>query len=309
MSEVLPEDETVSAASIQALLASAASRITQAIDSDTARLDAELLLCEVLGRERTYLFTWPEKLLDDDLVAGFDGLLARRLAGEPVAHILGYREFWSLNLKVNNSTLIPRPDTEVLVEVALQLPLPESARALDLGTGTGAIALALASERPTWQLTAFDCSAAAVALAEDNRQLCQLPNVRVAQSDWFAALAGTERFELIVSNPPYIDPQDPHLRQGDVRFEPLSALTAEGGGLADIRLIVERARDFLCGSPAHPQGGWLVLEHGYDQADAVRELLLEAGYQQRRTVQDYGGQDRITLGCFDASVGVRREQA
>jgi len=306
---VLSEDEAVSALTIQALLASAASRIALAIDSDTARLDAELLLCELLERERTYLFTWPEKQLDDATVAGFEDLLARRLAGEPVAHILGYREFWSLSLKVNNSTLIPRPDTEVLVETALQLPLPEAARVLDLGTGTGAIALALASEQPTWQVTALDSSAGAVALAESNRQLCELPNVRVLQSDWFAGLAATGRYELIVSNPPYIDPLDPHLRQGDVRFEPLSALIAKEEGLADIRLIIDSARDFLCASPRHPGGGWLMLEHGYDQAEAVRELMRGAGYQQRRTVRDYGGQNRVTLGCFDALGDLKRDEA
>ena len=297
----------MSAATIQTLLASAASRIEQTIDSDTARLDAELLLCHVLERERTYLFTWPEKQLDEKALKNFESFLARRLAGEPVAHILGYREFWTLNLRVNNSTLIPRPDTEMLVETALQLPLPKTARVLDLGAGTGAIALALASEQPAWQVTALDYSADAVALAESNRQLCGLANVKVAQSDWFSGLSSTERFDLIVSNPPYIDPQDPHLSMGDVRFEPLSALIAEDNGLADIRLIIDQARSFLCGSPSHPEGGWLVLEHGYDQAEAVQALLQDSGYQQRRTVQDYGGQDRVTLGCFNTATETRRD--
>jgi len=290
--------------SLQALLNDAAIAIVTAIDSDSARLDVELLLCEVLGKERTYLFTWPEKQPDAQQLAHFKALLERRLRGEPVAHILGVRDFWSLSLKVNSSTLIPRPDTEVLVETVLGLALPGNARVLDLGTGTGAIALALASEYPAWQVTAVDYSADAVGLAEANRERCGLVNVRVLQSDWFLALgdeANAPRFDVIVSNPPYIDPQDPHLLQGDVRFEPLSALVADDAGLSDLRLIAEQARAFFTPSARTAKRAWLVLEHGYDQALAVQTLLQEAGYAEVRTVKDYGGQDRVTLGCFHAA--------
>jgi release factor glutamine methyltransferase len=290
--------------SIQTLLDDAAVAITAAIGSDSARLDAELLLCEVLGKERTYLFTWPEKQPDAQSLARFEALLERRLKGEPVAHILGERDFWSLSLKVNNSTLIPRPDTEILVETVLGLAMPSNARVLDLGTGTGAIALALASEHPAWQVTAVDYAADAVNLAESNREHCGFANVRVLQSDWFSALRedmSAPSFDVIISNPPYIDPQDPHLQKGDVRFEPLSALIANDAGLSDLRLIIEQAGVFFTARALATESAWLVLEHGYDQAVAVQTLLQKAGYTQIRTVKDYGDQDRVTLGCFSVN--------
>lgn len=254
--------------------------------SDSPAADVELLLCHILGCDRTFLFTRREHVLSEAQQRQFEQLLQRRLEGEPIAHLIGVRGFWSLDLEVNATTLIPRPDTECLVEKALELIPPSAARVLDLGTGTGAIALALASECPAWSLLAVDRVAEAVALAERNRQRAGLANVRVLQGSWFEPIDGV--FDLIVSNPPYIDPQDPHLEQGDVRFEPLSALIAEEHGLADIRYIATRARAFLVA------GGILLLEHGYDQAEAVRQLLAALQYNDIESAQDYGGNDRIT---------------
>lgn len=263
--------------------------------SDSARLDIELFLSHLLQKNRTWLFTWPDHELTETQSAEFLQMLERRKKGEPVAHIIGQREFWSLPLKVNASTLIPRPDTEILVETALQLfaaDAPEQKRkCLDLGTGTGAIVLALASEKANWQFTAVDQSTDAVALAESNR--CQLGfnNVSIFQSDWFEKIPATQ-FDLIVSNPPYIDPDDPHLSQGDVKFEPLSALVALDNGLADIKKIIGGSKSFLT------SGGYLLLEHGYNQADDVKKILLENGYKNIETRKDFGGNDRVTFGWY-----------
>lgn len=256
--------------------------------SDSPRVDVELLLCEVLDKPRSWLFTWPDKALSSEQQAAFDQLLARRLQGEPVAHLLGYRDFWTLRLKVSTDTLIPRPDTECLVEQALSLLPNQPARVADLGTGTGAIALALASERPAWQLQATDFHPGAVALARTNAELNQLNNVEVLQGSWCEPLSG--RYDMLVSNPPYINPEDPHLQQGDVRFEPLTALIAEEEGMADIRQIAEQATRHLC------NGGWLLFEHGYDQGDAVRQCLTCLGYAEVETVRDLGGNERVTQG-------------
>ncbi|WP_255483071.1 peptide chain release factor N(5)-glutamine methyltransferase [Marinobacterium marinum] len=263
--------------------------------SDTPRLDIELLLCDVLGKSRSWLFTWPDAKLSADQQERFKQLLTRRMQGEPVAHLLGYRDFWTLRLRVSPDTLIPRPDTETLVELALQLLPDRPARVADLGTGTGAIALALASERPRWQLIATDLNAGAVALARSNAQACHLANVEVLAGSWCQPLSGY--FDLIVSNPPYIDPNDPHLRQGDVRFEPLSALVAEDRGMADLCLIAEQARAFL------RPGGWLLFEHGYDQGAAVRALLQSLGYVDVRTERDLGGNERVTQGLWRGGKG------
>ena len=214
-------------ATIMTLLAEA-----QLPDSPSARLDAELLLAAALGKPRSFLRTWPERVVDREVRERFEGWLARRRAGEPVAYILGRQGFWSLDLEVAPHTLIPRPDTELLVETALQLLPASPARVLDLGTGTGAIALALACERLSWQVSGVDRIPEAVALAERNRERLRLANVGFRQSHWFSALEG-ERFALIVGNPPYIPGSDPHLQQGDVRFEPKSALVAGHDGLDD----------------------------------------------------------------------------
>ena len=258
-------------------------------DSDTARLDAELLLCHAIGKPRTYLRTWPERQPDAEQLRRFEQLMSQRRRGVPVAYLLGSQGFWSLQLDVSESTLIPRPDTERLVEVALELGPSGPARVLDLGTGTGAIALALAVERPDWQLTGVDRVAEAVALACGNAERLQIRNAAFEQSDWFSALAGRQ-FDLIVSNPPYIAADDPHLLQGDVRFEPGSALVSGADGLDDIRRLVQLAPDHLQAS------GWLLFEHGWQQADAVAQLLGARGFEQVQSWRDLGGQQRVTGG-------------
>lgn len=258
-------------------------------DSPTARLDIELLLAAAIGKSRSYLHTWPERIVSSEAAQTFASYLQRRRAGEPVAYILGQQGFWNLDLDVAPHTLIPRPETELLVEAALALLPAEPARVLDLGTGTGAIALALASERRNWSVVAVDRVLEAVALAESNRQRLQLDNVTVLNSHWFSALAG-QRFELIVSNPPYIAAEDPHLIAGDVRFEPSSALVAGADGLDELRQIIAQAPQYLVA------GAWLLLEHGYDQAAAVRELLARNGFEQIESRLDLGGHERISLG-------------
>lgn len=260
-----------------------------AVLSQTPDIDARLCLCHVLQVSNSYLYSYPERQLAATELAQLDDIVSKRLQGQPLAYLFGYWHFYDLKLQVNPSTLIPRPDTELLVERALSLALPTDAKVLDLGTGTGAIALALAANRPRWQLTAVDYIAEAVALAEQNRQQLNIPNVTVVQSNWFGAIAG-QMFDLIVSNPPYIDPSDRHLSA--LRFEPITALTAAQHGLADLRHIIEQA-------PAHlTAGGWLYLEHGYDQAEAVRGLLNAAGFNQVQSQRDYGNNWRISGGCL-----------
>ncbi|MGF6421358.1 release factor glutamine methyltransferase [Lelliottia sp. 489] len=270
----------------QGWLRAAASELSS---SESPRRDAEILLEYVTGKARTYLLAFGETLLTPEQEAQLAALLARRKTGEPVAHLTGEREFWSLPLYVSAATLIPRPDTECLVEQALAR-LPEGpCRILDLGTGTGAIALALASECPDCQVTAVDVMPDAVALAQRNLARLGFSNVQINQSSWFSALA-QHAFEMIVSNPPYIDEHDPHLSQGDVRFEPLTALVAANDGLADIEHIITTAREHLV------PGGWLLLEHGWTQGAAVRSLFSAAGYASVETCRDYGGNERLTLG-------------
>lgn len=258
-------------------------------DSPTPRLDAELLLAAALGKPRSYLHTWPERVVSGDVAERYASFLERRRSGEPVAYILGHQGFWSLDLEVAPETLIPRPDTELLVETALALLPASPAEVLDLGTGTGAIALALACERLSWKVTGVDRVCAAVELAERNRARLKLNNARFLESHWFSAL-GEQRFAMIVSNPPYIRAQDPHLGEGDVRFEPASALVAGADGLDDIRQIIQDAPRHLL------PGGWLLLEHGYDQAAAVRDLLSRQGFQVVESRRDLGGHERISLG-------------
>ena len=259
-------------------------------DSPTARLDVELLLAAALGKPRSFLHTWPERIVSSEAALTFASYLQRRRTGEPVAYILGQQGFWKLDLEVAPHTLIPRPETEMLVEATLELvPGFAPTKVLDLGTGTGAIALALASERPLWQVTAVDRVIEAVALAERNRQRLHLDNAKILNSHWFSAIEG-QTFDVIISNPPYIASEDPHLVAGDVRFEPSSALVAGAEGLDDLRLIVDQA-------PAHLNaGGWLLLEHGFDQGVAVRELLSSKGFEKIQTRRDLGEHERITFG-------------
>lgn len=259
-------------------------------DSPTARLDVELLLAAALGKPRSFLHTWPERIVSSEAAHTFEGYLRRRRTGEPVAYILGLQGFWNIDLEVATHTLIPRPETEMLVETALEL-LPGAIphRLLDLGTGTGAIALSLAKDRPQWTITAVDRVDEAVDLAERNRQRLNLDNAAVMKSHWFSALE-RQRFDLIISNPPYIASGDPHLAQGDVRFEPSSALVAGVDGMDDLRIIVSEATAHL------EPGGWLLLEHGYDQGAAVRDLLNGHGFEQIQTRRDLGDNERITFG-------------
>ncbi|MEP1594786.1 MAG: peptide chain release factor N(5)-glutamine methyltransferase, partial [Halieaceae bacterium] len=273
-------------ATVQQLLQEA-----KTLPGDSGRRDAEILLCHTLDKPRSYLYSWPESEPSPRQQSIFLELLAQRRDGQPVAYLIGEREFWSLSLTVDGHTLIPRPETETLVSWALELALPDHADVLDLGTGSGAIALALASERPDWQVTAADRSEGAVEIAAGNASRLALGNVHCLLSDWFGAVAGFQ-FDLLVSNPPYIEEDDPHLQRGDLRFEPVSALAAGPDGLGDLRVLAGQA-------PAHLNpGGWLLLEHGYQQGDAVRELLREAGFGAVTTRNDLSGHPRITGGCL-----------
>ena len=275
------------------LIQAAANSFNESADlsaSDSARLDAQLLLAEVLGKDRTWVLTWDDKSVGRDDRARFAALVERRIKGEPIAHILARREFWGLDFECHSSTLIPRPETELLVEKALELALPQQAKVLDLGTGTGAIALALASERPDWQISATDYSGEVVALAERNRHRLQFDNVDIVQSHWFESLEAQSGFDLILSNPPYVDADSPYLHLGDLRFEPKSALVADNAGMADIELICGQATAYL--KPA----GLLMIEHGFDQQAAVQQCLTKQGYTGIETFTDLAGLPRATLG-------------
>ncbi len=257
---------------------------------DSARLDAEVLLAHVLGKPRSHLSAWPEREISTTALAQFQSLLTRRIAGEPIAYLTGLREFWSMELQVNRHTLIPRPETELLVEFALQhIPRDKAWRIVDLGTGSGAIALALASERPRSRLIATDISSGALLAARQNAERHGLNNIEFREGEWFRPLQD-ERFDFIVSNPPYIREADPHLSEGDLRYEPISALASGPNGLDALQAIVADAKRHL-----YP-GGWLALEHGHDQAEAVTKLLRDQNYSQVGQQQDYSGRGRIAFG-------------
>lgn len=279
--------------SIRQRLAADAQQLAAALSLDpaSARSEVQRLLQHVLRQSRAWLLAHAEQALTAIQQAEYQDLLQRRLQGEPVAYLLGEREFYGLLFKVTPATLIPRPETELLVELALErMPQHQPCRVLDLGTGSGAIALAIAQARPLAAVTATDAAPAAIEVAQQNAQRLAIPNVRFVRSDWFAALAG-EEFDLIVSNPPYVAADDPHLRQGDLRFEPLSALASGADGLDDIRRIIAAA-------PAHLRSeGWLLLEHGYDQAAQVRELLTRAGFRRVFSAPDLAGIERVSGGC------------
>ncbi|MDF3030384.1 MAG: protein-(glutamine-N5) methyltransferase, release factor-specific [Moraxellaceae bacterium] len=272
---------------IRELLRSAAERLEQT--SPSPRVDADCLLQHVLQKDRAWLRSHDDAVLDDAQLAAFEAVLERRISGEPVAYITGQRGFWSLDLEVGPATLIPRPDTELVVEWALELIPTEAPWCVaDLGTGSGAIALAVKKERPRCAVTAVDASPAALAMASANASRLRL-EVSCVQGDWFAAL-GHGEFDLVLANPPYIAADDPHLVRGDLRFEPRSALVADEQGLADLRRIIEAA-------PSHVRkGGWLLLEHGYDQGEAVRALLTRQGFTEVVTRRDLGGLERASGG-------------
>jgi release factor glutamine methyltransferase len=261
-------------------------------DGDSPRLDAELLLAHALERDRSYLSSHPEVTLDGPQAARYAELTAARVRGEPIAYLIGKREFWSLELTVSHATLIPRPETELLVEQVLaQIPIATDWDILDLGTGSGAIALALAKERPRCRIVATDLSAESLAVAESNAARLGLTKLEFTQGDWFGPMAA-RRFHMIVSNPPYIALSDPHLAQGDLRFEPKQALVSGDDGLDDIRRIV-------AGAPAHLQGnGTLMLEHGYQQASQVRGLLQAAGFGRVHSALDLAGHERVSMGIW-----------
>lgn len=258
-------------------------------DSDSPRLDAEILLACVLKKTRAWLYTWPDHIPALPEQHLYLELIRQRQEGRPIGYLTGRRDFWTFELEINDNVLIPRPETETLVEAALATIPGHQARVADLGTGSGAIALALAAEKPGWMLTATDISKPALALARRNAAKLQIGNIEFIEGPWLAPLAG-RRFAAIVSNPPYIDADDPHLKQGDVRFEPSHTLIAADNGLADIREIA-------AGAPAHLEpGGWLLLEHAYNQGAAVRGILSDAGFDHVETRRDLSGNDRVTLG-------------
>lgn len=258
--------------------------------SDSAKLDSQILLSFVIQKPISYLYTWPDVQVSQNQEKAFVTLLKRRTLQEPIAYIVGEKEFWSMPFKVSPSTLIPRPDTEVLVETVLSNHDMDKIRCCDLGTGTGAIALSLASERPLWLIDAIDFNNDAVSLAKENAAILGFVKVNIYQSDWFSKVALEKRFDVIVSNPPYIDKLDPHLVQGDVQFEPLSALVADNAGMEDFMTIAEQALSFL------NLGGMIYFEHGYNQGSDVRALLTGLGYQNVQTVNDYNTNERVTFG-------------
>ena len=257
----------------------------------TARLDAEALLAHVMQCDRSYFRTWPEKQLEPATSKKFCSLLERRINKEPLAYITGWKEFWSLQLQVTPDTLIPRPETEHLVEQALEY-IPQNAnwQIADLGTGSGAIALAIASERPNCQIIATDISATALEVAQVNAKRLGINNILFKQGDWSTAFEGNQKFAIIVSNPPYVDADDPHLEQDGLPHEPQTALTPGNDGLTAIRSIVKQTAKHLS------QPGWLLLEHGYDQGAAVRDILLQHGFNNIETRHDLANQERLTFG-------------
>lgn len=303
-------------------LASAQAVLANVSNSGEAKLDAQLLLQHTLNVNRAWLIAHENENLAPEKLAEFNSLIERRAKGEPIAYILGEREFYGLNFMVTPDTLIPRADTETLVEIALakiavdkvitntsfrsmsessvfqadnyktldsDIRRNDRVTVLDLGTGSGAIALAIAKHRPQAQVIAVDASQAALAVAQRNSEHLQISNVQFLLSDWFSALEQV-RFDVIVSNPPYIEQDDTHLTQGDLRFEPISALASGQDGLDDIRTIIDDCLVHL-----KPQG-WLMLEHGYNQAQAVADLMAQIGLLNVETIKDFGGNDRVTIG-------------
>lgn len=258
------------------------------INSESPEIDSQALLCHVLKCRLSYLHTWPEKVLTPPQLSEFERLSRLRAKGEPIAYLVGQRGFWTLDLKVSNATLIPRPDSEVLVMHALT-KISKDMLVADLGTGTGAIVLSLASEKPESVFLASDYSTEALKVAQDNAQNNHIGNVQFWRGDWLRAIKA-QSLDMIVSNPPYIEQDDPHLEQGDVVFEPIQALASGVDGLDDIRKIIIQS------TMALKPKGWLLIEHGYRQAEQVKLLFEQAGFIQLECHQDFGGNDRVTAG-------------
>ena len=256
--------------------------------SDTPLLDAEVLLADLLQVSRSYLFTFPERELTVAEITDFEKRIEQRQKNIPIAYIIGHKEFWSLDLIVTRDTLIPRPETELLVECVLQQIAGPKKKVADLGTGSGAIALALAHERPSWEIHATDASFEALEIAKLNAARLKISNIIFHQGSWFAAFSFDEKFDVIVSNPPYIAPDDPHLES--LNDEPRSALTADENGLKELRHIIIHAKNYL------QPGGHLLLEHGFMQANEIRNIFANIGYSDINTYQDLAGLDRVTGG-------------
>lgn len=273
---------------VDALLKAATQQLSS--HTDSPKLDAELLLAHALDENRTYLYSHPKHPVTPAQQKQFTHYLEQRCDGQPIAYLLGKQPFWSLDLQVTPDVLIPRPDTECLVEQTLKRVTQTHAVIADLGTGSGAIALALAIERPDWQIYATDQSTKALCIAKQNAASHQLEQVHFLKGSWCAALPKNQSFDAIVSNPPYIRPDDPHLTQTSLPVEPRSALVADKDGLADIEIIIQQSHPYL------KAGGWLLLEHGYDQAPQVRQLLRAAGYVSIQSFRDLQGHERVSGG-------------
>lgn len=260
--------------------------------SKTPRLDAELLLAHVLKKNRTYLFSHPEKILSYDEYEDWQCLMAQRCLQVPVAYLTGEKSFWNLDLAVNEYTLIPRPETELLIEIILEkFGHNKNIELLDLGTGSGAIALAIAKEKPHWKISAVDFSANALKVAKTNAERNNIHNVEFFQSDWFSQIKN--KFDIIASNPPYLDEHDPHLLTEEIRHEPRTALVANKKGLADIETIADQARFYL------KSGGALLIEHGCTQGEMVRQLFLKSSYLSVKTLTDLAGLERVGFGTIE----------
>ena len=277
--------------SIQTLLTNSVTRLSRT--SDTPHLDAEVLLCHCLSKNRSYLRAWPEHHPSEMQSLQFRALIERRCQGEPIAYLTGQREFWSRPFKVSPDVLIPRPDSELLIELSLQhLPSNQACKIIDLGTGSGILAITLAAECPLANVIATDISANALSIAKENAKQLAVGNLRFLISDWFDAVTEIN-VDLIISNPPYIAADDPHLQQGDVRFEPESALISAEEGLKDIRLLATQARSHL------KTGGQLLIEHGYQQSNPVQAILNQLDYRQVTTHHDLSGNPRVTSGIWN----------
>lgn len=285
--------DATTTASIQTLLDAATAQL--AATSDTAALDAEVLLCHCLNKSRSFLRAWPEHHPRPEQAAQFGDLIERRRQGTPVAYLTGKREFWSREFIVSPNVLIPRPDTELLIELSLELLTPgQPCKLIDLGTGSGIIAITLAAERPLVAATATDISPKALRIARQNAECLNVGNVCFLASHWFDAVTDFD-FDLIVSNPPYIAGDDLHLQHGDVRFEPETALISAEAGMKDLRLIAEQARRHL------KNGGHLLVEHGYNQQTEVQAVFERLNYRQVKTYNDLAGNPRVTSGLWNSS--------